>query len=80
MMHGFDRITLYTHDEKYAPPEQPLLQISVVGDTTFLSIRRLDETHLVDTLTTIAEIGVRTGDLVEALAAAIIVDKEQKNG
>jgi hypothetical protein len=57
-------------DDEYAPPEKPLLGVSVVGDEVFLYITDCEETSDTATYTTIASVNVRLTDLILALEAA----------
>lgn len=70
---GFDRVILYDVDEMYSPAERPILDVTVIGDTTFLTIRRLDETFLKDTFDTVTQIAVDTESLLGAIVASQMV-------
>lgn len=60
-------VVLTDVDEKYAPPEQNVLRVAVVGDQVFLSVSKLDENHTESNLVTIAEIAVDIFDLSDAI-------------
>lgn len=75
---GFDRVVLYDVDEMYAPPERPILEVSVIEDTTFLTIRRVDETFKKDTFDTLTQIAVDTESLLGAILASQRVGSENR--
>lgn len=56
-----------SHDEQYGPPDQPILDVSVVDDVVFFSISTYDETHNTTSTETIANISVKLEDLYQAL-------------
>jgi len=72
---GFDSVVLYDTADNYAPPERPVLELSVIGDTTFLTIRRMDETYSESKLTTVTQIAVDTYSLQQALQASMNADQ-----
>lgn len=67
MRKGFERVILTDVDERTAPATLPVLQVVVVGPTTFLTIAQLDETNKTVTLTNVATVGVDTKALMDAI-------------
>lgn len=55
-------------DEKYAPPQSPVLRLSVVADTAYLEIATVQETNDSATYTRIASISVDAVQLHNLLA------------
>jgi hypothetical protein len=57
-------------EERYAPPEQVVLRVDVVGDRIFLDICEYDETNKEATLKTVASIAVNADPFVVGLKGA----------
>ena len=72
--------TLITQwDEGFSPPDQPVLEVDVIGDQVFLTISKYEETDKVRTLTKVATCGVGYQELVMALRTAAVADRVQRN-
>lgn len=69
-----EHIYLSDTDEKYAPPEQPILEVGLVGDTVYLTTGRYEETFEERKFTQIegAGISVPVADLVNAIKALAV--------
>lgn len=62
-----NHIYIQSHDEKYAPPEQDVLEVGLSGDVAFLEIGSYDETFEERKFTAKQGIGVPVADLINAL-------------
>lgn len=71
-------IVVEDYEERYAPPESPVLEISYVGPgadiekdpgLVFLTISKYDETHDSSTYTKIAHFALPANDLINSLIA-----------
>lgn len=71
-----DTVVIHDYEERYAPPESPVLEVSYVGPgydpikdppLVFLSISKYDETHESSSMTKITTFGVEPRDLINAL-------------
>lgn len=54
-------------DEKYGPPEKPVLEVGMVGDIVFLSIGKAEETPDTRSYTANAHVAVPACDLMNAI-------------
>ena len=63
-----------TYDERYAPPEQPVLKVSVLEDMAFLEIGKFEETNKEVKFTKIEGITVPLADLANAANIAYVSD------
>lgn len=76
-MSHIDKVSIMSHDERFAPPEQPVLEVSYVGPgglidegIVFLKlVAVVEESNLRSEYDTIAEFGVKVTDLAKALGA-----------
>ncbi len=66
------------HEESYAPPEQEVLRVSLVGDVVFLTIAKWDETRTTRTLTDVASVAVPHCDLMNAIASQVVSNKRRE--
>ncbi len=64
-------------DEKYAPPDQPVLMVSVIGNVAYLEVATLTEDHKTSTLTKIQTVVVPVRELGRALAAGMVDDQDR---
>jgi hypothetical protein len=81
-MSDVQNFTITTYDEKHAPPSQPILDVSLVGDCLHLSIVEYDETYETSTLKRIGQIAIHHGKfarLVNALYEAQLDDEHELN-
>lgn len=62
-----DNIYINDADEAYAPPERPVLRVTLIGDVAFLAIGKHTETADTQTFTSEQTIGVPVSDLTNAL-------------
>lgn len=70
---GLYEVVLQDVDERYAPPEQPVLRIAMIGDKTVLEIGRVTEESLTtSTFETLQLITVDTHSLLQAVEAAAL--------
>ncbi len=60
-------VTIQHTDEKYAPPVNNLLDVSVIGDAVCLSIIEVEENYVESITKVIDSITVNKADLVYAL-------------
>lgn len=64
-------VIIISADEKYEPPEEPVLNMAVIGDVVSLSICKYEAGPKVTTMTEIAGITVSAQQLLVALHSAI---------
>lgn len=62
-----EHIYLSDNDEKYSPPEQPILEVGLSGDVVFLTIGEYDETTDTRTFKGGETTAVAAMDLVNAI-------------
>lgn len=60
-------VTLMSADEKYAPPSENVLNVTVIGDVVCLTICEIQEEYHTTTVKTLEYIVVNKRDLVYAL-------------
>jgi hypothetical protein len=68
-MSRIQRIVIEQYDEKYAPPEEHVLQISSVGPRVFIDVCEFKETHEETMTKSIAHVVVGGAELLAALLA-----------
>lgn len=76
-MSKIDNVRIMSHDEGYAPPEQPVLEVTYVGPggqieegIVFLKlVEVVEESNIRSEYHTISEFGVKVTDLAKALGA-----------
>jgi hypothetical protein len=68
---SIEHVYISDTDENYAPPEQPILEVGLVGDVAFLTIGTYEESPDERRFTEIerAHVSVPVADLVNALRA-----------
>lgn len=66
-------------DEKYAPPDQPVLMVAVIGNITYLEIATLEENHKTSTLTKIQTVVVPTPELIRALWSGHVDEQDRQH-
>jgi hypothetical protein len=70
-------------DERHAPPEQPVLQVEVIGDQVFLTIAKCELTYDKTALDRIADCSVGLTELIMALGAgaqADLIESQRRKG
>lgn len=67
-----DKTTIWAHDERYAPPEQAVLQVGLVGDVVYLAIGKYSETSEGNSFTVIEQVAVPVCDLLNAVNSAAV--------
>jgi hypothetical protein len=70
MGRGISEFILNDYEDEYAPPEKPVLSVSVVDDVVFLAINKSTEGFDHGEYTTVAQIGVDTRSLILGLLAS----------
>lgn len=61
------RTIIQQTDDKYAPPDAPVLEVDVIGTDAFLSVSEYEENAKTSTLTRLQTVCVPLRDLVRAL-------------
>ncbi|HZU73560.1 MAG TPA: hypothetical protein VE990_12395 [Acidimicrobiales bacterium] len=62
-----ENIYLLDGEERFAPPECPVLELGVVGDDVFLAIGEWESTYDVRSFKAEAQFRIKTKDLVKVL-------------
>lgn len=74
-MSTIDSVRLHDYDERFAPPEAPVLDIALVGDCMHLTISKYDETYETTETSTIGQIAV---DVEQLLGAIVLLATDQE--
>lgn len=64
-------VVIQQSDDEYAPPEQNVLEVAVIGADVFLTIQKHEETRTSVTYTQVAQVAVPWQDLVRSVLVAI---------
>lgn len=69
-----NEVYIEAYDEKHAPPSQPVLRLSKVGDEVFVAVCEKEENHEEARYKVLAETAVSLSDLARAVYGAGLID------
>jgi hypothetical protein len=70
-MSTIDSVRLQHYDERYAPPEQSVLDLSLVGDCLHLTVSEYDETFDTTETKVLSQVGVDVNSFFEAIVLLV---------